>query len=128
MVPIYSTLFDVEITSLDISEEERKTLQDCIHSVSEKLITFRVMYDTNTKKIVPIEALLNLKSKRKFDVVVSVLGKDGEILGSLIYKECNAEVDFANLFNFSHSDFVFGEKEVTMKLYPDAILYNDKEI
>ena len=133
--PILSTLFDVEFTSIDLSDEEKKILSDCVVSMSEKKIKFGLFYDENKKRIVPLEEIIKFNNMgRRSDVIVSILGKDGSIIGNLIYKECNVEVDFAELFNFSYDDpdscikNTSPEKVITLKLYPDAILYNNIEL
>lgn len=156
--PIYSTYFDVEFTSVDLTEDERQTLHDCVKSVIGKDITFGLYYEEKTKKIVPIDALSKLKaSEKKSDVIISILNNDskmiiestdkdgvitlntvaekGKILGTLIYKECNMSVDFSGLLAFRKMPkndlgllFAGDEKEVTLSLHSSTILYNNQEI
>ncbi len=133
MEPIYSTSFDIEFTSVDISEEDRKILSECVVAVSNKKVIFGVFTD-ESDKIIPIDSVLKLKSGKKSDVLISILDKNGKIVGNLIYKECNMEVDFDDFLSFSHgSKNPFGmdfpiKKELTLNLFPSAILYNNQEI
>ena len=128
--PIYSTSFDVEITSIELNEEEKDLLSRCVISTSFKSITF-CMFQIE-KEIVPIEALLKLSNAAKrFDVIVSIFDKPGNTIGTIIYKECNLELDLSELFSFNVSVFEMdfsNKKKITATLYPHNVLFNNKEI
>jgi len=136
--PIYSTYFDVEFTSVDLTDEDKQILHDCVKSVSSREITFGLYYQNDTRKIVPVDSLLKLKnSQKKSDVIISILdndyGKKGKIIGTLIYKECNMSVDFDDLLFFTHleeNNFLQAArtKEITLNLHSSTILYNNQEI
>lgn len=134
MEPIYSTLFNVEFASIDLTEEDKEILTQCVSSTSEKRITFKLYYDDATKKIIPIESIMKLKNGVRSDVIVSIVNKEGKIIGSIIYRECNVDVDFSTLLSFSYlGDNPFGvdfsqAKELSISLFPTAILYNNQEI
>ena len=131
--PIFSTSFDVEFTSVHLSDDEKDILKTCVKSVSEKKVRLGVFYD-DSKKIIPLDALIKLKSGPKSDVIIYILDSDGKSIGTLIYKECNVEVDFKEFLSFGKVDKTpFGinfenPKEITINLFPSAILYNNQEI
>ena len=128
--PIYSTSFDVEFTSIELTEEEKDLLSRCVVSTSFKSITFG-MFQIG-KEIVPIEALLKLHNAgKRFDVIVSIFDKVGNVIGTIIYKECNLELDLSELFSFNVS--VFGmdfadKKKIATTLHPHTVIFNTKEI
>lgn len=128
--PIYSTSFDVEITSIELNEEEKDLLSRCVISTSYKHITFG-MFQIG-KEIVPIEALLKLSNAAKrFDVIVSIFDKTSNVIGTIIYKECNLELDLSELFSFNVSKFEMDfadKKKITTTLHPHTVLFNNKEI
>lgn len=132
--PIYSTLFNVEFTSVDLTEEDKEILNSCVASTADRKVTFKLYYDEATQKIIPIESILKLRDGKRSDVIISMLNKEGKIIGNLIYRECNVDVDFSTLFSFSYLgenpfgiDFSTG-KELSIGLFPTAILYNNQEI
>lgn len=124
--PIYSTSFEVEITSIELTEEEKDLLSKCITKTSFKTLTFG-MYQIN-KVIVPIEALIKLhRAAKRFDVIVYIYNKEGDSIGTIIYKECNIELDLSELFYYNYEG-VSDKKQIDVALYPHSILYNNKEI
>ena len=139
--PVSSTLFDVEFTSSQITEEEKEILKNCVRLVgvnnknSFKII-FSVFYSETLKKIVPIDIILKMMSGecKKFDVIVTILNVDRKSIGTLVYKECNMEADFNDFLFFSNSGLnQFGidfgiNKEITVNIFPETLLYNNQTI
>jgi len=115
-----------------LSSEEKETLKTCCKIVSNNRIVFSVVHDSI--RIFPVDELMKPKSiKGKFDVNISFLTSEKIKIGTLVYKACNMDVDFNDFMCFHKMTNDFGidfgkEKEITVGLCPESILYNNKAI
>lgn len=137
--PVSSTSFDVEFFSTELSTKELEIINKCVRTVSiDKRgykVVFSVFYDPSLKAIIPIDQILKLKdAKGKFDIVISILEETGKTIGTLVYKACNMDADFSSFLFFSYNSLnSFGvdfgiDKEITINIFPEAVLYNNQAI
>jgi len=126
--------FDVEFTSPALSDNDKKNLLDCIRSIGPGHIRFDLFLD-KPNIILPLDAINKLLEEsvdRTSDINVSVLGEDGAVVSTVVYKRCTFKADLRELLEMSMSSITsFGisfQKSLNVGFDYEKVSLNQKEI
>lgn len=131
-------MFEVEFTSMKLSEKERKDLVDSITSITPGMITFKMEVDSSEvmpgftrPQIVPLNAIHSLCNVAHIpqnfsDLHVNILSPSGEIMSSVIYKRCAFFANFNDFLTVDASDQ--RPKSITVEFKYESVMLNTQQI